>query len=537
MRASLTRLSALSVALGLWSLAACNSGRQDEPSLPLVYGGTPVQDGEWPSVVGLAFAADAQSPFYLECTGTLITPRVVLTAGHCLKSGNFDVQTMGDAVKDRLRIYTGLGAEGGQVIAAHAVERAIYHPLLRVHPIGYGDLGLVILQDPIYDIEPVELVKSLKDQRAATEAGLVSILGYGRREDLGRGVKYLVETTLREATSNEAIAGGDGKDSCAGDSGGPAFVKLPGAVAKGKGSPWRQVGVVSRSLKVECGQGGYISLASDGICWIESEIGESLPGVDTHCEWRAPSYDDAALKTVDFTAFCEGKAGNATQRESARQIRLGLGAASCAEAGARLATTAKLSLDYLMIRDVSPLVGLTSVTSLSLRGNRIRDLAPLGTLPALKMLAIQGNDVEDLDSLAAGEAQGLLILGKRRQLHNVAATDFITACQSTTTSDAARRTVSAVKARTMAESCDQANERLLGMRTLSLRDRGLTDVSPLADLQQIETLDLSLNPGVDVSPLASLESLRKLDLTNSGVTDLAPLAALIARGLVVTGVP
>src|SRR5262245_45538780 len=48
------------------------------PSIPVI-GGTPVKPGEWPDAVAV-LSRDAA------CTGTLIAPDVVLTAGHCIAS-------------------------------------------------------------------------------------------------------------------------------------------------------------------------------------------------------------------------------------------------------------------------------------------------------------------------------------------------------------------------------------------------------------------------------------------------------------------
>ncbi|MCA9720467.1 MAG: trypsin-like serine protease [Myxococcales bacterium] len=50
----------------------------ERPPAP-IYGGAPVAPGAWNSVVVVDFGVDF-------CTGTLITDRVVLTAGHCFTS-------------------------------------------------------------------------------------------------------------------------------------------------------------------------------------------------------------------------------------------------------------------------------------------------------------------------------------------------------------------------------------------------------------------------------------------------------------------
>lgn len=518
----------------LVSLAACGPGRQAEPSLPLIYGGTQVGEGAFDGVVGLAFRR-FDGTLSLECTGTLIAPQVVLTAGHCLKGEGFD-GTKPDADLSALRVYTGLGTEGGGVEAGHSVVRIAAAPHVRAHPLGYADAGLVFLADPVLDVTPVSLVASLAQQLAVNTHDHATVVGYGYREDLGRGVKFQVETTLRHLNSHEAVAGGGGRDACTGDSGGPVFVTLPPELTQGAGPV--QAGIVSRGLTLQCGEGVYVSLVSDHICWIASQI----PHVASdHPECVAADAPEPMPSTFDeavFTRVCEGAQGTPSAQEAARHIRLGLASASCADAARHLAGATRLTLDGLMLRDASPLTGLRSLRSLTLRGNRIRDVQALASLPALRELDLVGNDVDDFSPLAAREAEGLIVLGKTRQISTFAVTSFARYCEAGAgAAEPTRHTVRAVLARTLAETCDVANERLLSIKTLDLSDRGLTDLAPLAGLGHIEALNLAGNMITDVTPLAGYESLRGLDITRTAVTDLSSLRPLIARGLIVTGSP
>ena len=62
--------------------------------------------------------------------------------------------------------------------------------------------------------------------------------------------------------------------------------------------------------------------------------------------------------------------------------------------------------------------------------------------------------------------------------------------------------------------------------TLDLSGNNITDVTPLAELTQLITLDLDANSITDVTPLAELIQLRKLRLNFNNIADVAPLAKL-----------
>ncbi|MYE11389.1 MAG: hypothetical protein F4X99_06960, partial [Gammaproteobacteria bacterium] len=67
---------------------------------------------------------------------------------------------------------------------------------------------------------------------------------------------------------------------------------------------------------------------------------------------------------------------------------------------------------------------------------------------------------------------------------------------------------------------------LADLEVLDLRDNAVDDLSPLASLPHLRVLDLSGNAVSDLSPLAGLTTLRRLDLSDNRVTDLRPLSEL-----------
>jgi V8-like Glu-specific endopeptidase len=496
-----------------------------------IFGGTPVAAGAWPGVVGLAERDDRTGAWHLVCTGTLVSPTVVVTAGHCLDGAHADA----------LRVYTGDGIEGGLVSADIEVASLHTQPLLRAHPLGYADVGAVVLAAPLAGIEPVPMALTLAETRALIDAPTLApgvagtalhLVGYGRREDDGHGVKSEVDARIERGTAHELVAGGDGRDACSGDSGAPAFVRA----ADGG---WRLAAIVSRGLEIDCGPGSYLAVVADAACWLQRETGLAVADPEGRCAGSVPDYPETELATLDVRRACERRTDLApTQRETLDALLLAVGTDDCATAAKILDTARELDLDGYMLRDVSLLATLPHLETLSLRGNRIAKIAPLARLRTLMTLRIDGNDVLDIDALAPLEAHGTVIYGKRRQLWNHLATDFLGICRAAAPAPAAARTVAALLWSLDTEDCDQANRRLLGLGNLRLAHRDLTDVSPLAGLGRLETLDLSGNPLADAAPLATLEGLRVLDLTGTGIdaAGLAPLAGRIAQGLQVVGV-
>lgn len=511
MKPSLVTTTALTAMLS----AACgtNTGRL---SVPAIYGGEPVNAGGYASTVGIALP-DAGG-LRLICTGVLVAPDVVLTAGHCV-SDVADVST--------LRLYSGDGVDGGLVASDVTVATIAIAPHFRRHPLGNADVAVLRLTKTLTGVQPAALSLDLDEDEALLRRGAeLTLVGYGEREDRARGLKFAVTTPVKRHTSHEIVAGGGGRDACQGDSGGPVF----GLTDTGGE---QLVGLVSRGIGLGCGDGGYISRLVDHACWL-SMNGVATAGTDPRlCPPATPVYAPKRLATVQFSSLCREARLSRAARHTMAAIISTLGAADCAEAAKLAPTVTKLNLDFRFISDLLPLAALPQLQELSLVGNRITDVASLRPLRALRTLDLVGNQITSIAPLASRQSTGLTVFGTRRQMDNFAATDFLRLCLATETPTTARLTIKAIFWKTMAEDCAVANERLLMLTNLTLNDRGLTDIGPLAGLQHLIRLDLAKNALTDVTPLAGLERLKNLDLRANPLTDLNPLGALISRGLVV----
>jgi len=240
-----------------------------------VIGGEPTTSQEWPAVVGLMYdVGDGLEP---GCTGTVIAPRVVLTAAHCVAHR--------DGVSDQDPIAVRLGtadlARGGRDVAVSAV-RAMSNGLD-----GF-DLALLFLAEDAC-VAPAPLARGCG---AATQGGRVTLVGFGVTDREAFGELHRVDLRVSELACTDPELGCDDHDGrgaylvatpggmCGGDSGGPLFV----VNAHGR----FVAGVVSGPAQDETSdlcddwRRALYPRPDTVASWIEAEIGAALeaPGCD-----------------------------------------------------------------------------------------------------------------------------------------------------------------------------------------------------------------------------------------------------------------
>lgn len=230
-------------------------------SLPVV-GGTPVKPGEWRDAVAVLSENAA-------CTGTLITPDVVLTAGHCIASAPVAV-VVGTV---------DYGQPGGELIR---VRRSLAYPDWET---AY-DVGIVVLEHPAA-ARPRVVAAACTAREGLVEGALVHIVGFGLTTRAGTGDNTrlhegqipVIDPTCTDdpvclsniAPGGEFTAGGGGVDSCFGDSGGPVYLDTAAGPAL--------VGVVSRGAAMAgrpCGNGGVYVRADKVIAWVQRMTHETV---------------------------------------------------------------------------------------------------------------------------------------------------------------------------------------------------------------------------------------------------------------------
>jgi Trypsin len=221
---------------------------KDDPGR--IFGGKPAKPGELPDCVGVQ-GVDCV------CTGTLIGPNVVITAGHCDDGGCVD------------KIYIGNDLnEGGRTVK---VKQSIRHPGFNRNTLT-DDLTVLILDESVTDVTPRPIAQGAE----VDDAFALQLAGFGLTESGSLGRKLVVEVSI--ATPNcgadvsggfgchvnkEIVAGGNGHDSCNGDSGGPAYVKTASGLKLAAATSR-----ASANATHNCGDGGIYVRLDRYLDWI-----------------------------------------------------------------------------------------------------------------------------------------------------------------------------------------------------------------------------------------------------------------------------
>jgi secreted trypsin-like serine protease len=243
-----------------------------------IVGGDDVPAGKWPDTVAVLGTSGT-------CTGTLIAPDVVLTAGHC---ADLEPTTVVANTTDY--------ASGGVRVG---VTRTVAYPKWE----STYDVAVVVLAKPITAVAPRRIGTSCTYQQFR-DSTMVRIVGFGATNIDGTATS----TKLREAMTavtdpmcsaesgcnkevapgGEFVAGGTGNaDSCFGDSGGPVYLETErGPIV---------VGAVSRGVDNSaspCGSGGIYVRTDKIVQWIEETAGAEIAKDD--CAGSDYAYEEPA---------------------------------------------------------------------------------------------------------------------------------------------------------------------------------------------------------------------------------------------------
>lgn len=237
-------------------------------------------DGDGHPYVGLMVALDGDDNPLWRCSGTLLSPTLYLTAGHCTEPPAARATIWFDA-----DVQSGI-PDNGYPFAGDVFGTTYTHPDYDPNAFFLYDLGVVVLDEPMFmdeygtlpELDQLDVMKTRRGKQDTT----FTAVGYGLQRINPVFVEservrmyarpHLIQINTPGFTgdyslllSNNHSTGG----TCFGDSGGPNFLGESTVVA----------GVTSFGINGNCaGTGGVYRVdRADDLDWLYGEFGDHLP--------------------------------------------------------------------------------------------------------------------------------------------------------------------------------------------------------------------------------------------------------------------
>lgn len=241
-------------------------------------------DGDGHPFVGLMVAQDAAGNPLWRCSGTLLSPTLYLTAGHCTEAPAVHAEIWFDT-----DVESGIPGNG-YPFAGDVGGTTYQHPQYDPNAFYLFDLGVVILDEPMtmtrYGSLPALNVLDRMARRRGLQDVTFTSVGYGLQmsfpdaaswKENNERVRMVAHPHLLQINapgftgnfslllSNNTATGG----TCFGDSGGPNFIGTSTVVG----------GVTSFGMNSTCGGTGgvYRVDRADDLDWLYETFGAHLP--------------------------------------------------------------------------------------------------------------------------------------------------------------------------------------------------------------------------------------------------------------------
>lgn len=197
-------LAVITIVLSILVVAGCQFGAENqepEKSSQTIIGGSEFE--------GLPAVGALLRNGKMWCSATLIAPRKVLTAAHCLEETDFSSL-----------MFVG-GTDISNPLYSLKVSSIKIHPRYDTFGIR-NDLGLVFLSQDA-PVEPMALIDHIDESWVGTD---LLFVGFGDDDGVfhsGSGIKRAVQMSIVKMLEKTFGYGSSKKNTCNGDSGGPSF--------------------------------------------------------------------------------------------------------------------------------------------------------------------------------------------------------------------------------------------------------------------------------------------------------------------------
>jgi len=272
---------------------------------PIINGFAPDAARHGATVALLERYASSVSPD-IYCSGTLVTPEVVVTAAHCLTT--VKGRKVRTTPPSEVAISVGDGTYTDPDGVAYAAVETLVHP-------GYddkallNDIALVRVSPPVTEVTPVPVLPHALGFSASDFGETLNFAGFGDDEYGQYNVKLQANGSLGGlgCTVSGCFDSGDAATQisynqyssgpCFGDSGGPAFVN--------RGGTWYLAGVTSYGDNY-CTQYGVSTRVDAFESWIADFAGEAPTCVaDGYCDASCADDPDCAPPTCVADGYCD----------------------------------------------------------------------------------------------------------------------------------------------------------------------------------------------------------------------------------------
>lgn len=234
---------------------------------PRIIDGTNVPNSQFPTV---GLMTDANQSF--TCTATLIAPRFILTAAHCVVNG----RGQQDLVPSDMRIQFGGVTYSGSKITFNST----YHGNISQEAEGAIDLAVIELNKDVPGITPSPIART-----APTVGTVLTLVGFGEQGsgntggnntfpadgtvNMGKSPIDIVTPTFVKWNFENKPAPNQESNTAPGDSGGPQFVSNNGvltivSVTSGGNDPNSKFGDLSYNTRVDIAASWIDSIVNGG---------------------------------------------------------------------------------------------------------------------------------------------------------------------------------------------------------------------------------------------------------------------------------